>query len=463
MPKLLIEEVLKRIEQPATPRTEFADELLAAFMRELEVERPTRERARPAPPAPLGRNPVRFRRSFVVAGTAVLVAVVAILVILVPSTRQSALAVIEEAQRDFADVPPFHATLARRVSGDSAVFDEFPEHDGEDWVHLQEFWYRDQDGWRREIVEDSLPFMRGGKGSFIVWGGEKTSVYNAHENTFYVREGEDVQFSPLIDLSPEPTSGVGKLIQTRAGSGVPFETYFEDWCEVLPDDRVAGRVTRHLTCEDGFAQLWLDAETGLILKFLTPESRLEVETIEYGPSFSPDQFEFEPPSAAESAADAAAQRPATGLAVGEVAPAWSGPLLSGGQVDLEGLRGKPVAVYFWASWCPGCIGDPLDNFDTAYKLRAKEINFVSVSYDSETATRTFLAEQGPYQVPIVIDGQGSISGKWELTGIPTLVLLDADGRLLNAYLGPVSAEDLRSLLDALAAGKPLPQITPEDT
>lgn len=459
MPRLSIDEVLRRIEQPTTPRPEFADELLAAFVEEVELEPPTREQGRPAPAPPLSRRPIRVRRPFQAAGAAVLVVVVAILVILFPSSRQPALAVIEEAQQDFAEVPPFHATLDRRVSS-SVISDEFPEHDGEDWVQVEEFWYGGQDAWRREIVEDTLPFMRGGEGSFMVWDGEKTGVYNAHENTFYVREGEDVQFSPLIELSPEPTSGVGKLIQTRAGGGVPFKTYFEERCEVLPDDRVAGRIARHLTCEDGFAQLWLDAETGLILKFLSPDSRWEVETIEYEPTFASDLFEFEPPPDAESAAEAPS---ATSLAEGDVAPIWSGSLLSSGELGLESLRGKPVAVYFWAGWCPPCIGEPLDNFEAAYRQRAKEVNFVSISYDSRNATQNFLDEEGTYQFPIVIDEEGRVAEKWGVAGIPTLVLLDADGRFLNAFLGPISAEDLRRLLDALAAGEPLPQVTRGDT
>lgn len=461
MPRLSIDEVLRRIEQPTTPRPEFADELLAAFVEEVELEPPTREQGRPAP-APPRRRPIRVRRPFQAAGAAVLVVVMAIVVILLPSSREPALAVIEEAQRDFAEVPPFHATVDRRVSG-SVISGEFPEHDGEDWVQVQEFWYGGQDAWRGEIVDDTLPFMRGGAGSFMVWDGEKTGVYNAHENTFYVREGEDVVFSPLIELSPEPTSGVGKLIQTRAGGGVPFKTYFEERCETLPDDRVAGRAARHLTCEDGFAQLWLDAETGLILKFLSPDSRLEVETIEYEPSFSPDLFEFEPPPDAESAAEAETPPSATSLAKGDVVATWSGPLLSGGELGLESLRGKPVAVYFWAGWCSPCIGEPLDSFDSAYKQRAKKVNFVSISYDSRNATQNFLDEEGTYQFPIVIDEEGRVVEQWGVTGFPTLVLLDAEGRFLDAFPGPVSGGDLRRLLDALAAGKPLPEITPKDT
>lgn len=475
MPRLSIDEVLRRIEQPVTPRPEFVDSLLAAFVEELEA--PTSDQARPAAASPPSRRPIRFRRPLQAAGAAVLVVVVAILVILLPSSHESALATIQEAQQDFAEVPPFHATLARSVSGGSVLFDEYPEHDGEDWVLEQEFWYGGQGRWRRDIVQDTQPFIRGGAGSFIVWDAEKIGIYNALENTFHVqkgddaiREGGDVQFSPLFELSPfsplsEPSPehtprSIEELIQTKAGPGMPFDAYFEERCEVLPDDRVAGRVAKHLTCEDGYAQLWLDAETGLILRSLNPESRLEVQTIEYEPSFAPDLFEFEPPADAENAE---ALPSATSLAKGEVAPAWRGPLLSGNELDLEALRGKPVAVYFWAGWCPPCIGEPLDSFDSAYKQRAKEVNFVSISFDSESATRNFLADEGPYQFPVVIDEQGRVAQKWGVAGIPTLVLLDADGRFLGAFSGPTSAKDLRRLLDALAAGEPLPQITREDT
>lgn len=423
------------------------------------------EEERPKVPSPHVRRHW-YRRPLAAVAAAAAIAAIAVGVMVFPRP-QSALAIMKDAQEAFADVPPFRAELSRLVSGESNVFDEFPEHTGEDWVYRHQFWYGGSQGWRREILEDTLPFMRGGEGSFMVFDGEQTGVYFAHAtgpeggnaHSFYITPGEDAQFSPLLELSPEPTGGIGKLIQTRAGPGMRFDDYFEELCRVLPDDHVAGRVARHLSCEAGYQELWLDAETGLILRHVTPESRQEIESIEYNPTFAPGVFEFVPPPGAVEAGN---EEPAPAvLEVGEPVPPWTGTLLGGGELSLHELRGKPVAVYVWASWCPPCVGDPLESFEGIRRDLRDKIHFVTVAVgDRPESIEAFVAEAG-YGFPVVLDEGSEIARKWGIRGIPVLVLIDPDGRLLASYDGPLSGENLRRVLDALASGRPIPKVSPQ--
>lgn len=427
-----------------------APDLWHEIERRATLRRPEEQR----PPLLSRRGP--WARRLVAVGIVALL--VALAIVALPLRPESALAIMKEAQHAFADVPPFRAELSRFVSGQSGVFEEFPEHTGEDWVYRHALWYGGSQGWRREILEDTLPFMRGGEGSFVVFDGQLTSEYNAHEDTVYVTTGEDTQFSPLLELSPEPTGGVGKLIQTGAGPGMSFDDYFEERCRVLADDRVAGRVARRLSCEGGYQELWIDAETGLILRHVTPESRQEVESIEYNPVFPPGLFESEPPpGAAKSETEAP---PPIGLSVGAPVPTWTGPLLGGGELSLQRLRGKPVAVYLWATWCPPCVGEPLESFEDARRALGGRIHFVTVATRDTRDTVESFVTQGDYAFPVVVDESGEIAGIWNIPGIPVLALLDPDGRLVASYTGPLSGKDLGRVLDALAGRKPIPEVTP---
>jgi thiol-disulfide isomerase/thioredoxin len=398
----------------------------------------------------------------VAAGVAALVAIASLLVVILPGGQRSALAVMQEAQRNFEQVPPFRATMLMRVSGD-VIGQEFPEHSGEDWMSRQELWYGGEEGWRRDIVVDNLPFMRGGAGSFAVFDGGRTGVYRASEDTYVLQEGEDVVFSPLLELNPGPTGTVGKSVQTRAGAAMSFDAYFEQRCERLPDGRVASRRASHLTCEDGHAEVWLDVETGLILRFTTPDFAFEIETIGYRPAFPPEAFDFEPPAGATNVGEDGPPGAGTSLQVGKIVPSWSGNLLGGGRLDLTQLRGKPVAVFFWASWCPPCTGGALDGFVAAHAEHEGSVNFVSVAYDGEEATKSFLDEEGPLPFAIVIDEQGEIPRLWAVEGIPMLVLLDAEGRFLMAVLGSdLNPQVVDRLIDSLASGGTLREIAPSE-
>lgn len=64
------------------------------------------------------------------------------------------------------------------------------------------------------------------------------------------------------------------------------------------------------------------------------------------------------------------------------------------------------------------------------------------------------------EFPVVLEEKGSLLHAWELRFIPALVLLDDGGRVLGMYVGPLSDDDFGQLVDALAYGRPLPDVSP---
>ena len=438
-----VAQILERLDRPVEPPAKFAESLLSRLIAELEAERVA------GVPSPL-RRPWLPRLSLAAAGLA-LAAVVSIVVsvFLLASSPPSALAVVQEAQQAFAQVPPFRATVSGRSS---AVAEEMAP--GTDIQHrfVQVVSYGGEAGWRRDILEDEPP-ARGGAGSFTVWDGRQLGVYSAEANEFSVNPDAAAEASPQADLSPA-LSRIQEMINWFGPASQPgsFETYLEENCNVLADDRIAGRPAQHVSCTraDHPFEIWFDGEFGLVLRFVsgaTESESSEVTSIEYNPVFPPGIFEFVPPPGArdfeELIEDAYSQ---VDLVQGEVAPSWSGPLVGGGTLHLEDLRGRPVLIFFWADWCDLACFSSFPDFQEASQQWADRVAFVSVDFFGSAEEAEKIMQNGGYTFPVVVDSSGAVGEAWGLESVPIWVLLDADGRVVEIRLGPQALVELNELL-----------------
>jgi cytochrome c biogenesis protein CcmG, thiol:disulfide interchange protein DsbE len=89
--------------------------------------------------------------------------------------------------------------------------------------------------------------------------------------------------------------------------------------------------------------------------------------------------------------------------------------------------------------------------DRFYRDNRQETNLLLIAVqDTDAAVRNVLAD-GPYDLPVLMDPQGSIAADYRITGVPTAVVLDADGRLVQTKVGMTTAAELESM--AAAAGR----------
>jgi len=246
---------------------------------------------------------------------------------------------------------------------------------------------------------------------------------------------------------------------------------------------------RHLQCPTwgslgDHVDLWVDADTGLILRIQShlptpvgkpslipgpfnffPGLDMRMTSLEYNPQFAQGTFTFTPPTGAHST-NPTFSVPNT-LMIGEVAPGWTGPLLSGGTFDLASTRGKPTVVSFWNDCgCPGRRDNTLlDAIEDAYRNRADEFNVVTVAVLTDlTTVRSYVAKHR-YGFPVIYDRDFSIGNAWGVDielGLPWVELLDAEGRLVGVYAGWKNdigtKDDVSAILQALVSGSPLPHI-----
>jgi cytochrome c biogenesis protein CcmG/thiol:disulfide interchange protein DsbE len=130
------------------------------------------------------------------------------------------------------------------------------------------------------------------------------------------------------------------------------------------------------------------------------------------------------------------------------APAISLTLLDGTPFDLSAVRGKPVVVNFWASWCIPCEEEAavLEQGSRAYKDRAV---FVGVNVqDTDPLARDFLRRFG-VTYPNGRDATGAIAVEYGMSGVPETYFVDRDGRLVRKWQGALDEARLRSFLDEL--------------
>lgn len=132
----------------------------------------------------------------------------------------------------------------------------------------------------------------------------------------------------------------------------------------------------------------------------------------------------------------------------------SGEDLDGNAVDLAGLRGKPVVVNVWASWCPPCRVEQPDLNEAADRL-GDSVTFLGVNIRdaSEDNARAYVRN---YDVayPSIYSADGAallpFSGTLNPKSIPSTVVLDAEGRIAASVNGRVpTTQTLISLVETV--------------
>jgi thiol-disulfide isomerase/thioredoxin len=112
------------------------------------------------------------------------------------------------------------------------------------------------------------------------------------------------------------------------------------------------------------------------------------------------------------------------------------------QALLDELRGTPVVVNIWGSWCPPCAAEAPELAEVAREFEG-QVQFIGVDIlDSRPAARQFiLASDWPY--PSVFDPKGAIRDGMGYLGQPVTVVYDAEGRKAFEWTGAVTAQLLR--------------------
>ena len=133
--------------------------------------------------------------------------------------------------------------------------------------------------------------------------------------------------------------------------------------------------------------------------------------------------------------------------VGDAAPEFQLQQLNGQTISLADLRGHPVVLIFWTSWCSICKGEAPEFNRLARRHRASGINLLGINIqESEKRIRSGIKAFG-IRYPVARDADASVARRYQVMATPTVIFIDAQGTI--RYRGNRLPEDHDRRLEAL--------------
>lgn len=388
-----VREALLLLAEPAEASPEFRRDLLQRFLAEATAtEAPTA----PAEPPSRARHIGWLKlRPIPAVAAGLVIALVGALLVIFPRTP-SAWAALERAREQFR-TRPLHAT----ISNDTQAFG--PDLETIREIRVVEVWFESETRWREKTVSYNL-FPKEA-GNFVVTDGEQFGTFSSEENTFNVQPASEIddlyQMSGLTMHDPTQHSwGTSTGIK-------PTQQFLDENCEVS-EDRLAGRRADRLSCETGLesdhlreATIWLDRETGLILKLETlacgtvegeqrcgQEAIRQVTSIEFNPTFPDGIFDVTPPEGATVRGESFAPDPERSATF---------------EVDVDPDRIQATLGALWVAGATGGRGP--EAHGKATLLRIDRGGHVVATIDNVT---TFAAGEEAVWVVIASEGPASL-------------------------------------------------------
>lgn len=132
--------------------------------------------------------------------------------------------------------------------------------------------------------------------------------------------------------------------------------------------------------------------------------------------------------------------------VGRVAPDFALKAVNSNEtVDLAKFRGKPVVLNFWATWCVPCYQEHPVLVENA-RMAGDQVQFLGVVFqDTDEKINAFLNERGS-AYPTLVDEKGKTAIAYGIGGVPETFFLDAQGKIVAKYEGPMTSDVLQSYM-----------------
>lgn len=121
--------------------------------------------------------------------------------------------------------------------------------------------------------------------------------------------------------------------------------------------------------------------------------------------------------------------------------------MAGSRLDLKDLRGKVVAVNFWATWCGPCRQE-MPELAELWRARHDQcFELLGVAGESGRQDTEQMAKAIPY--PVLFDEDGAAVDAWSVRSFPRTFVLDTQGRVRRVFRGMIGKEELAQAVDPL--------------
>ena len=136
---------------------------------------------------------------------------------------------------------------------------------------------------------------------------------------------------------------------------------------------------------------------------------------------------------------------------GKPAPDFVLPVIWGGEagnrIRLSNLSGKAVVLDFWASWCGPCKTQANIVDQIARRYESRDVTVIGINTgDSREAALAFLQSRA-LSYPSLLDDDAAVAGAYRVRQLPTLVVIDTQGRIVAVRRRLVREKELAELVD----------------
>ena len=140
---------------------------------------------------------------------------------------------------------------------------------------------------------------------------------------------------------------------------------------------------------------------------------------------------------------------AVGTEVGDLAPGFTASTLDGETITLDELRGKPVVLNFWATWCGACRYQ-MPFLQAAFEEKGHDMEFIGINLRESSDKVRQVVEYEGVGYTIVLDGNGAIANSYNIRPIPVTFFIDEQGVIKYIRIGAfMSQAELMAVLDDL--------------
>jgi thiol-disulfide isomerase/thioredoxin len=136
------------------------------------------------------------------------------------------------------------------------------------------------------------------------------------------------------------------------------------------------------------------------------------------------------------------------------APEFTLKDLNGQPVTLSSLRGTPVFLDFWATWCGPCrMSMPM--VQALHDAYGDKVHVLGLNVDEDPAAVAAFVTRMKITYPVLLAGTSGVDSEYGVSGIPAFLILDKAGRAVEGWTGfaPSYADEWRRTLDKVLAEK----------
>jgi peroxiredoxin/outer membrane lipoprotein-sorting protein len=265
-----------------------------------------------------------------------------------------------------------------------------------------------------------------------------------------------------IVVTPVLPEAIRAELADQLGEEFSMQLMFDAWVED-GDAPLVRRIEFDMSAMMAKMLEHADEATREMLRDVKQEMIISLDNWKVNDDLPAQRFAFSPPEGAEKVAsmmDIFQAEMGPHPLLGQKAPDFELQTLDGSTMSLAQHRGKDIVVLdFWATWCRPCIAGMPGMIEVTDEYRDRgvvlyAVNTMERDADPADHVRGFIEEKG-WKLRVPLDRDGTVTERYQVSGIPHVVVIDRDGTIQAVHIGSPQKERFRQELDTLLAGRSL--------